>query len=103
MGYRRDNEAALRWKKWRQTHDDLQVAAGLPTEVMETEENWWDYLKHEINVPAYDYRHSYPFSQQQAALKQLVFSWPGGAETMLGEAFLRLERRNEGCQVAFDR
>jgi hypothetical protein len=98
MGYRRDSEVALRWKKWRQAQDDLRVAAGLSSEVTETEEDWWDYLMHEINVPAYDYGRFYPLSPQQSALRQLVFSWPGGAETELGEAFLRLERRNEGSE-----
>ncbi len=95
MGYRRNGEAALHWKKWRQAQDDLRVDAGLPAGVMETEGSWWDYLMHEGNVPAYDYNQFCPLSQQQAALKQLVFSWPGGAETSLGEAFLRLERRND--------
>ena len=94
MGYRRNGEAALRWKKWKQAQDALRVDAGLPTGVMKTEDDWWDYLMHQGNVPAYDYNHFYPLSQQQAALKQLVFSWPGGAETSLGEAFLLLAQRN---------
>ena len=74
------------------------MTAGIPNAFIETEDEWWDYLNHEINVPNYDYEHSYPLSLQQSALKQLVFSWPGGSETMLGEAFLRLKQRNEGTK-----
>ena len=96
MGFRRDGDAALRRKRWKQAQNDLQASAGLSSAVTETEEDWRDYLNHEINVPGYDYGHSYPLSPQQAALKQLLSSWPGRSETMLGKAFLALERRNEG-------
>ena len=96
MGHHRNGEAALRWKKWKEAQNTPQVDVRLPIGVMETEDDWWDHLMHEGNVPAYDYNHFYPLSQQQAALKPLlkplskplVFSWPGGAETSLGEAFL---------------
>ena len=94
MAFRRDSASALQWKKWRQGHDELRVAAGLSSEVMETVEEWWEYLNHEINVPGYDYNHSFPLTPQQAALNQLVIDWPGGIETALGQAFVSLEQRN---------
>ena len=93
MGFRRDGQKALHWKKWRQASENTRVAAEVTSEVMGTEEAWWDYLNHEANVPLYDYRHSYPLTPQQEALKELVLTWPGGAETMLGEAFRFLEQR----------
>jgi len=69
---------------------------------MATEDDWWDYLNHEINVPDYNYTHTYSLSHRQTALKRLVFSWPGGADTSLGQAFLMLERRNEGERITTD-
>ena len=63
MGHHRNGEAALRWKKWKQAQDALQMDVALPIGVMETEDDWWDHLMHQKNVPADGYNHFYPLSQ----------------------------------------
>lgn len=94
MGYRRDKQTALSWKRWRQANEDLILATRLPLIATEGESQWWDYLMHEGNVPEYNYRESEPLDVRQAALKKLVLSWPGGEDTLLGRAFIFLEQRN---------
>lgn len=75
MTYRRNSNAALIWKRWKQGQAELILACGVP-EAIESENSWWDYLQHRTRLPE---------QSQRAALRQLVLSWPGRSDTLLGD------------------
>lgn len=46
MGFRKDKQQALEWKKWLQRNRDVLVECGLPAEIYENRRNWLYFLDH---------------------------------------------------------
>lgn len=70
MGFRRDHDAALEWRRWVQAHEAELVAIGIPREVWADRMTWWRFVYDGCHPPE-TRRHNVRFAAADLPESQL--------------------------------